>query len=363
MFRLFKFFVPAVAAVLFFGGCRMVEPQGKITRVYSWGSIGSEEQAKRYAESGVTDIRVHNRKSFELAKKYGITPYYGCFTPTGPHAQVMTPDEEARHRYINGLDLPEKMSKKERKAIIEQRRFEKDHRYGGNRVDELDTINVKTLACFSSDKDLVLSRKKIDKILKRAIPGVKGIYLDYFGYANHRGCYCSECKERYQKWLTQNKLADTGSNKDKFYRDELITYYNAIVRYIKSRRPEFRIVAHFYPDFEADPWFGNRTEVDVCGHTVSWYFKWKEQDIARHTRNILAHARDYNRNGEAVPFIGVNVNPRSSLKSKTPAEIEIELRTIIAAGGRSLMVCNGSAMIEPGYFEVFRKYCGHRAGE
>ena len=30
------------------------------------------------------------------------------------------------------------------------------------------------------------------------------------------------------------------------------------------------------------------------------------------------------------------------------------------AGGRMLMVCNGPVMIEPGYFEVFRKYCGPR---
>ena len=28
------------------------------------------------------------------------------------------------------------------------------------------------------------------------------------------------------------------------------------------------------------------------------------------------------------------------------------------AGGRTLMVCNGHSIIEPGYFEVFRKYCG-----
>ncbi|MBP5530429.1 MAG: hypothetical protein J6Y54_00160 [Lentisphaeria bacterium] len=35
-----------------------------------------------------------------------------------------------------------------------------------------------------------------------------------------------------------------------------------------------------------------------------------------------------------------------------------ELDLITAAGGRVLMVCDGSAMIAPGYFEVFRKYCG-----
>ncbi len=368
MFRLLKLGLCCVAAVASACGCRMwnedFSAEGKrITRVYSWGTIRNEEQARRYAASGVTDIRVQNKKSFELAKKYGITPYFGCFTPAGPHPQVMTPEETARHNYINGFDLPAEMAKKERRAIIDLRRIEKNHRYGGNRVDKVDTINVKAIACFSSDKDLVYSRKKLDAILDRAIPGTAGIYLDYFGYSNHRGCYCKECQVRYRFWLKQEKLPDTEANKDRFYRDELIKYYDKIVAYIRSRRPEYKVVAHFYPDFEPDPWFANRTQVDVCGQTVSWYFKWQKRDIARFTRYILAHEKDYNRKGEAVPFIGVNVDPRSSLGSKTPADIELELQTIIAAGGRSLMVCNGSAMIEPGYFEVFRKYCGRQIAD
>ena len=49
---------------------------------------------------------------------------------------------------------------------------------------------------------------------------------------------------------------------------------------------------------------------------------------------------------------------RFKLAYKSPEQLEAELRVILAVGGRTLMVCNGHDMIKPGYFEVFRKYCG-----
>ena len=352
------FFI-AVGIAFFISGCCSVEADGqKISRIFLWGTLRSEADTAKFAAAGVTDIQIHNKRSMAWAKKYGITPYCGCLTPAGPHAQVMLPSETQFHDYINGNDLPEKMPVKERAAIINARRREKDHRYGGNRVHPLDTINTKILPCFASDTDLVMTKKKIDNILKRAVPGVKGIYLDYFGYANHRGCYCKECLARYQKYLKQNDLPDTQANKDIFYRDQLVDYYNKVVHYIKSQRPDFKIVAHFYPDFEPDPWYANRTLVDFTGQTVSWYFKWQEKDIANAVKNIIANGKRFNPAGEAIPFIGLNSNPNSSLGFKSPEDVERELKIIIASGANTLMVCSGAPVIQPGYFEVFKKYCG-----
>ena len=39
-------------------------------------------------------------------------------------------------------------------------------------------------------------------------------------------------------------------------------------------------------------------------------------------------------------------------------DVEQDLRTVLKAGVRTVMVGNGNAIIEPGYFEVFRKYSG-----
>ena len=360
--KIWSFFAIAAVFAVVCGGCCSFETNAnakkKFTRVFAWGTLRSEADTAKYAAAGVTDIQVFTKESFEWAKKYGITPYCKCFTPVGPHSQVMSPEETAAHNYINGIDLPKKLSRQERSRILDARRKEKNHRFGGNRIDPLDTINVSSMPCFASDKDLVMTKKKIDGLLKKAIPGVKGIYLDYFGYANHRGCYCKECLARYKAYLAKNKLPDTHVNKDIFYRDQLIRYYNQVVAYIKSKRPEFKIVAHFYPDFEPDPWFANRTSVDYAGQTVSWYFPWKPEDISVAVKDILRSDKKYYPHTEAIPFIGASTNSKGALGYKTPETIERELQTILAAGSSTLMVCSGSAIIHPDYVGVFTKYCG-----
>ncbi|MBO5761338.1 MAG: hypothetical protein J6S53_07340 [Lentisphaeria bacterium] len=325
-------------------------------RVFCWGRPTDEETARRYALSGVTDIPVSNQKQYDLAVKYGMTPYAACFTPGGPYIQKVTPEEEAFRRYIGGRDLDKKLPRKERDKIIHRRRLEKKYRYGGEKEVEMDVLN-EGIHCFISDTDFSYSRKRLDKILKQAVPGVKGIYFDYIGYINHKGCYCKNCLEKLHAFLKKNNLKDTQANRDIFYGNELVKYYNKAVDYVKSKRPDFKIVAHLYPDFQSDPLFGNRLKVDYCGQTVAWYFKWKQEKIARYTRFVVERARENYSFVEGIPFLGISSSTTSSLGYKTPAELEKELQTILASGGRTLMICNGHVMVEKGYFEVFKKYC------
>ena len=348
-----------LAALTLGSGVGAAEEEPRITRVFCWGYPVSDEAAKRYAAAGVTDMTVRDRKEYDFAVKYGITPYASCFFAVGPHRQQMTPEEEAYSAYINGQDLAADLPRAEKMKIIHRRRAEKKHRWGGEPETELDTLRC-DIPCFGCDTDLELSKKSVDKILERAVPGVKGIYLDYIGYTNHRGCYCAGCLERLKQYLAERKLADTQENRDLFYRDELVNYYNRVIGYIRSRRPDLKIVVHLYPDFRPDPLFGNRVDADFCGQTVAWYFKWPHEKIARYTRFVVEHAKDYHPGATGIPFLGVNSSRNTSLGFKTPEEVEAELRTIIGASGRMLMVCNGPVMIEPGYFEVFEKYCGPR---
>ena len=78
---------------------------------------------------------------------------------------------------------------------------------------------------------------------------------------------------------------------------------------------------------------------------------------------MTEHAKDYYPNVEGIPFQGVNTNSNISLGYKTPADVEREIRQILAAGGKTLMVCDGPSIIEPGYFDVFRKYCSNENHE
>jgi hypothetical protein len=71
----------------------------------------------------------------------------------------------------------------------------------------------------------------------------------------------------------------------------------------------------------------------------------------------VERAKDYYPDVEGIPFVGLNARKDQALAHKTPEQLEKELQTILAAGGRTLQVCNGPDMIKPGYYEVFKKYC------
>ena len=332
--------------------------QPRFERVFCWGRPASEENARKYAEIGVTDIRVITQKDYELATKYGMTTYCGVFTPAGPYPQVMTNEETAYSEYIKGKDLDSKLPKEERATIIRKRMLEKGYRYGGEPDNGAMNVMSFDTPCFNSDVNYALSKKKIDEILEKAIPGVKGIYFDGIGYTNQHGCYCEKCLRDYNAFLEKNKLPDTKPNRDLFYRKLLVDYFNAMIDYVKEKRPDFKVMAHYWPVFQPDPLFANRTKVDYCGQTVAWYFEWPLDKVANYTRYVLKYAKKYHYNSEGIPFVGLNAKKGEALAYKSPEQLEAELRVILAVGGRTLMVCNGHDMIKPGYFEVFRKYCG-----
>ena len=212
--KIFSKFGQSVILVLALvtGGCRTTDRNTsgnmKFERLFSWGVPYNESVAKQYAAAGVTDIMVNNRKQYDFALKYGMTPYWKCFTPAGPYPQVMTPEETKYHDYIKGKDLDGKLPRAERMKILHRRKIEKQHRYGGEPVAETDVIST-DIACFISDEGLALSRKKLDKMMADAPDGVAGMFLDFLGYMNHRGCYCEKCLAKYRKYLSENKLKDT----------------------------------------------------------------------------------------------------------------------------------------------------------
>ena len=355
-----KICLQTLFVLLFISGCTSVkqakktEHPKKFKRLFSWGILKNEDIAKRHSEIGVSDIRVFNQKQLKLAIKYGMTPYCGTFTPCGKHGQVMSPEEEKHFAYINGLDL-KKISSKERKAILDKRRIKMKCRYGGEPVSPYDVLTNRRITCFLSDKNYTLSKKRIDAICSR-VKGVKGIYFDDIGYSNFKGCYCKDCLEAYKKYLSEKGYADTPENKDAFYRDMLVKYYNDMIDYVKSKHPDFKVVVHVYPTFLPEPLYGNRTKADFCGQTVAWYFPWNEKKIARYTRFVIDKQNMYFKGVRGIPFVGLNRNP-SSLWVKDAATLDKELRTILAAGGDTLMVCNGNDMLKPGIYEIFKKYC------
>ena len=356
-----KIIFQALLMVSLVSGCTSTQtaklkPAKKFKRVFCWGLLKNEDMAQKYSEIGVSDIRVYNQKQLKLATKYGMTPYCGTFSPRGKHRQVMSPEEEVHFAYINAHDF-KKMKRAKKKVVQDNRRIEMKHRYGGEPDATLDTLNSR-IACFLSDVDYKRSKKAIDKICSR-VKGVKGIFFDYLGYSNFKGCYCKNCLEAYKKYLSKKKLADNQENKDMFYRDMLVKYYNDMIDYVKSKHPDFMVVVHVYPTFLPEPLYGNRTKADFCGQTVAWYFPWDTEKISKYTRITINDQNNYFKNSQGVPFVGLN-RKSGSLWVKDAATLEKELQAILQSGGDMLMVCNGADMIKPEIYEVFKKYCGKK---
>ena len=360
MFCKSLYILSAAAVICVLSGCCTNTPTPKFQHFFSWGAPVNDTQAARYASAGVTDILVYTPKQSDLAVKHGMIPYCGVFTPAGPHLQVLSREEEKYHRYINGLDMkPNHPDRKTFKAIINRRRMEKRHRFGGeNEHNPIDTVNnIKGIPCFNSDPDYTMSKQKLDRIIAKAAPEVKGICFDYLGYTNQHGCYCENCVSAYREFLKSGSLSDTVENRNIFYRDKLVAYYNAMIDYVKKKRPDFKVVVHIYPVFRPEPLYGNRTKADFCGQTAAWYFQWPLDKVSRYTRIIVERAAEFHPGAVGVPFVGVQAVKGNALAYKSPEQLELELQTILAAGGRSLQVCSGRYIIAPGYYEIFKRYC------
>ena len=324
----------------------------RFERILSWGLAGNEEAVRAYAEIGVTDLQVRGDRAIAEARACRIRPYcQQVFLPCGKHLQVMSSAERERFDFLMGRDLQD-LPKDERAKRLDARRGECQCRFGGEPEVPLDCCLV-DLKCFTGDEGLVLSKARMDEILA-ANPEAEGIYFDGIGYANLHSCECEDCKSALATYLSRNALADTETNRNRYYLDALVTYVNAMVDYVRSRRPGIKVAIHLWPTFRPEPLYGRLIKADFVEETVAWYFPWEKAKISEYVRRVCGAKRP--RGSQGVPFVGLSATPGRALAFKSSERLEDELRQILAAGGRSLSVCNGQDMLKPGYREVFRKF-------
>ena len=325
---------------------------GRFERILSWGLAGTEEAVRVHAEIGVTDLRVRGGKAIAAARACGIRPYCRqAFLPCGKHLQVMSSDERERFDFLMGRDL-QGLPEDERTKRLDARRRECQCRFGGEPEVPMDFC-LTDLQCFTSDVGLVLSRARLDEILA-ANPEAEGICFDGIGYANLHSCECEDCKSALATYLSRNALADTEESRNGFYLEALVAYANAMVDYVRSRRPGVKVAIHLWPTFRPKPLYGSMIRADYVEETVAWYFPWEKAKIAEYVRRVCGAKRPQGSQG--VPFVGLNATPGKALAFKSPERLEDELRQILATGGKTLSVCNGQDMLKPGYREVFAKF-------
>ena len=325
--------------------------------VFSWGCVTDEDTARAYAEVGVTDVFYRGADGLAAAKKHGLRAYCG-FGPQGNGLQVLTPEQKKRFDYICAADLRDRnLSGAELGKIVNERRAAVKCRFGGEPVADVD-VCPESVPCFLGDANCAKSFAELAKTLE-ANPEADGIAFDYIGYVNLRSCECDGCRARLATWLKERGLEENEANRDKFFREGLVGYINALVAEAKRIRPGIKVAIHLYPVFLPDPLYGKDVSADYVQETAAWYFPWPEEKIADYTRKIVSAERCPDSVG--VPFVGLNVNPGTALEVKTPERLESELKLILANGGDRLAVCNGGDMLKPGYREVFMKYAAGAA--
>lgn len=344
---------------------KQAAPPRKFTRLFVWGSITNEATARAAKEIGVTDISVNPRKPEQvaLAHKYGFNTYAG-FGPNGDHPQKMTPEETALQDRLNGRDIliPTNATRAEKMALQEKRhefRNQSKTSWGGEPSPDAvqGDVLMQSIMCFAGDSAYEKSRAVLKSLCETG--GIDGISFDYIGYANFKGCYCDTCLELYRRYLADNDVPDNENSKNAFYLKQLVDYCNAMTDYIKSLRPDFKIMAHLYPVFLPEPLYGNRLKVDYCGQTAAWYILWPPDKIRAYSKIIAGEQNRYFPNVRGVPFIGYYDSSKlPQFPYKSAERVELELNAILDGGADSLMLCSGNDVLaNPEIAAIFRKYC------
>ena len=345
--------------------CVRPEEEPGFERFFSWGAPADETEMRNALEIGVTDVMLgaSQKKQIALAKKHGLK-VYATFIPQGVRRQEMTPDEERERLRLEsggGLTLPAKPTAEQSKEFRDKATaYQKASQYhfGGEPFRENigKEVLLYRIDCFNGPEALEKSKARL-KILC-ADPDLDGIAFDFVGYMNYRGCYCETCLALYRDFLKKNSLSDSEKNRDAFYLKCLVDYNNQLAAYVRSLRKDMKIVNHVYPVFLPEPLYGNRLDVDYCGQTVAWYFLWDREKIRDYTKVTCERQSQYHPRSTGIPFIGFYDSDRQkAFDYKSPERLEMELREILAAGGRNLMICGPKDFWnKKEYRDVVKKY-------
>jgi hypothetical protein len=261
-------------------------------------------------------------------KQYGDRPFPW---------QVMSEEEEAAYRFI----------------MAGNNRYLIPYQFGGEPV-MTNEVLTNRVVCLNNREARELLKPVIDGIL--SVPGIAGLGFDGFGYQNYQRCYCEQCEKLLAEHLRAHPEMPPKDATVAFFRDSLVDYVNYLADYARSRSATAQTTIHIWPVFAPEPLYGNRLNVDECGQTAAWYTLWPEAKIAQYSRAISGEAKKYHPRQEGVGMIGYYDRP-GQFPIKDAAQVDMELKTMIDNGCRSIQVCSSIHVINnEAIAEVFKKY-------
>ena len=146
--------------------------------------------------------------------------------------------------------------------------------------------------------------------------------------------------------LEHPELSESGAL-DAFSGGSLVAFYNKMADYARSLKPCVRVMCHVHPVFLADLYVGKRLKVNESCTSAAWFCQpyWSKARIVEHVKEIFGREKEYWPFAEGAALVGVPAGP-SSMVIKPAEVVELELRTILAAGGDRIHICSTENMLK-----------------
>lgn len=229
------------------------------------------------------------------------------------------------------------------------------YQYGGEPIIPGEVMIEDGLWCYDRPETLDYGKREIDRVISA---GYDLIAFDYIGYRNYHACFCPASSARHAAYLKAHPEMGRDGAIDAYSREALVSFYNALVSYAKSRKPGIETTAHLYPYFRPDPLYGNETTLDYCGQTVTWFFQphWSLEKVKRYTRKVVCEAGRFRPASKGAPFVAIYTLHPYEKHRKSAERVRRELRIIKDSGATAIQFAElGNILNDPGIARVVRE--------
>lgn len=209
-----------------------------------------------------------------------------------------------------------------------------DYMYGGRPVHPEEVFTSK-LPCYNRPEVREYFR---ELVTRNAQLPVDGLAFDAAGYQNYRRCYCPLCEAKVRAYRDQHPGISDAQAGTRVAEDTLVSFIDEMATAARRANPQIKLTIHIYPYFAPDPYYGHRTDIDVVGQTVSWFFRphWPLEQVQRLTTELVRDQHRCYADHVAAPFIGFD--GRWYRNYRSAKRIRGELQIIKRSGAQALHV-------------------------
>ncbi|MFZ2641272.1 MAG: hypothetical protein WA117_09775 [Verrucomicrobiia bacterium] len=332
------------------------QAEEQFIQLTGWGGGKPDEIVPQAAEVGFNEIIVWNQSPDYLAQLVEVGKRHNI----GIYSSIFLSDVKGWMKRRAGIAPPlQEMNAQENAALerihADTSKGKSNYQYGGEPVQSVEVLTYPML-CFHVPAVLEFFKEQIRDVL--AVPGLKGIAFDFFGYRNYRCCRCKESQAAFVEWRKQHPDLEPGKALERFSLETLVNFTNTLADYARSVRREAKVACHIYPVFIPEPLYGNRLNVDYCGQTAAWYFDplWSREKIRDYSRVIFGQEKKHFPKAEGVALVGVYTRPKL-YPVKGPERLTLELQAILDGGGDKVQVCSlNDVLNDKDTREVFKRF-------